>query len=316
VPSIAVLGPQQPVPYLADALDKLGVSGPVCSITAGWQEREGELDELIGHIDRPCHDLGLYQRADVLFASDQPLFEAHRARQDKLRFLQTLYRRRLDYAIAAARELMATEGDAEVVTRERRSAITAIRTLDRQHLRHIRDVHGAFDARWHATRHPSLTGLHEELTGRIGESDAVLIAGGHVSILINRLRLFGLGEALAGKPLVAWSAGAMALSRRVVLFHDSPPQGEGHAELLDAGLGLLAPLLPLPHADQRLALEDRERVALLARRFSPEPALTLDAGGRLFGDAQHWHSVENCRRLTSRGRVEPASVSDLNRRKP
>ncbi len=303
---LAILGPQQHSPNLATTLAELGIDGPVCAVTAGWQEREGELDELIGHIGRPCEDLGLYQLADDAFASDARLFQAHRARQDKLRLLQTLYRKRLDHAIAAAREMLASGGDSEVVNRERRAAINAVRTLDRQHLRHIIDVHASFEQTWHPRRHPLLAQIRQRLAGRIEAAGAVLVAGGHVSILINRLRLFGLGELLAGKPLVAWSAGAMALSRRIVVFHDSPPQGAGHAEVLDSGLGLLPPLLPLPHANKRLQLDDPERVALMARRFGPDPAITLDPGARLLGDGAGWRELSGCFRLGARGQIEPA----------
>jgi hypothetical protein len=311
VPPIAVLGPQHLTPNLAPTLDRLGVRGSVCAVTAGWQEREGELDELVGHIGRPCEDLQLYQLADTAFATEQALFEAHRARQDKLRFLQTLYRKRLDHAVDAAREMMAAVGDAEVVQRERRAAINAIRNLDRQHLRHIRDVHAAFETHWHPARSPLLGELHRRLAARIESSAAVLVAGGHVSVLVNRMRLFGLGPVLAKRPLVVWSAGAMALSWRLVLFHDTPPQGAGHAEVFDSGLAILPPMLPLPHASTRLRLDDQERVALLARRFGPEPAIALDPGACVIADGERWKVAERCWRLTSRGRLEAASASAL-----
>jgi hypothetical protein len=40
----------------------------------------------------------------------------------------------------------------------------------------------------------------------------------------------------------------------------------------------------LPHAASRLALGDRGRVSLLARRLSPAACVTLDDGSLL-----HWH---------------------------
>lgn len=303
MPALAVLGPQQFVPTLAATLDRLGLEGPVCAVTAGWQEREGELDELVGHIGRPCVDLGLYQAADEAFSQDERLFEAHRARQDRLRLLQSLYRRRLHHAAAAAADMLTAEGDPGIVQRERRAAINALRTLDRQHLRHIEDVHTRFDQGWDPTRHPALARTRERAIARIDASAAVLVAGGHVSVLLNRLRLFGLGPALATRPIVAWSAGAMALARRVVLFHDAPPQGQGHAEVFDLGLDLLPPILPLPHASERLALADPERVALMARRFGPDPAVTLDAGAAVLGDERGWREFIGCSRLGPRGNL-------------
>ena len=65
-----------------------------------------------------------------------------------------------------------------------------------------------------------------------------MIAGGHVASLLNRLALFDVLELAAGKPVIAWSAGAMVLTDRIVLFHDYPPYGSDIAQVLDAGFGL------------------------------------------------------------------------------
>src|SRR5437764_598914 len=72
----------------------------------------------------------------------------------------------------------------------------------------------------------------------IRRTSALAIAGGHVAVLLNRLRLFGILALAEGRTIIAWSAGAMAVSDRIVLFHDSPPQGPGNPEVLGAGLGL------------------------------------------------------------------------------
>lgn len=60
----------------------------------------------------------------------------------------------------------------------------------------------------------------------------------------------------------------MVLCDRVVLFHDSPPQGRGNAEIFEAGLGLYNNMIPLPHASRRLMLDNTIRVATLAKRFT------------------------------------------------
>ena len=129
------------------------------------------------------------------------------------------------------------------------------------------------------------------------------IAGGHVAVLLNRMRLFDLAPLLAGKLVVAWSAGAMAVSERIVLFHDSPPQGPGNPEVFDAGLGLCTGVLPLPHADRRLRLEDPVRVDLFARRFSPSICAILDPGARWDWDGTGWTAGPGTRRLLRHGRV-------------
>jgi peptidase E len=123
-----------------------------------------------------------------------------------------------------------------------------------------------------------------ELEHLVEQAGIICLAGGHVAVLLNRLRLFGLERLLRTRPVIAWSAGAMAISERIVLFHDHPPQGAGNAEIFEAGLGLVRGTVFLPHAASRLALGDRDRVSLLARRLSPAACVTLDDGSLL-----HWH---------------------------
>ena len=53
-----MLGPQRQIPNVATVLRLLGCAdGPVCTVTAGWQEREGELHDLEEHIATRALDL-------------------------------------------------------------------------------------------------------------------------------------------------------------------------------------------------------------------------------------------------------------------
>jgi len=280
---VLALGPQFREPNLCEALGRASMAGPVLAITAGWQEREGELDALEQHLGAPVRDLRLYERAEAVFAQDRELQEAHRARQTDIRRLQDLYRLRLDHAKAAARELQQAQDGSLAARRALRSAITALRRLDAGHLRDLQAVHARFDRRWSAARHPLLGHQLRDLEQLVASAGVICIAGGHVAVLLNRLRLFGLGPLLRSRPVVAWSAGAMAIAARVVLFHDHPPQGAGNAELFETGLGLVPGTVFLPHASTRLALDDPARVALLARRLAPATSYTLDDG-----DVLHW----------------------------
>jgi len=88
-----------------------------------------------------------------------------------------------------------------------------------------------------------------------------------------------------------------------VLFHDSPPWGPGHAEAGEVGLGLVPGVVALPHASERLRLDDAGRVSRFARRFEPDACVLLDAGVRLEW-MDGWRSPE-ARRLAPSGRVEP-----------
>ena len=123
--------------------------------------------------------------------------------------------------------------------------------------------------------------------------------------MLNRMRLFGLDRLLDEHVVIAWSAGAMAISDQVVLFHDHPPQGSGNAEIADLGLGLVSGIVPLPHASTRLALNDEQRVSLFARRFAPARSVTLDAGATLVWTQERLDSAAATFRLTRNGRLRP-----------
>src|SRR5262245_44508770 len=121
--SVTLLGPQFREPNLKYALRELGIDGPLVAITAGWQEREGENDELFADCAVPVTDLQLYARTERAFAQDRELQVAHRRRQTRLREMQDLYRLRLDHAKDAARELLALDGDPDVLRRARRESL-------------------------------------------------------------------------------------------------------------------------------------------------------------------------------------------------
>lgn len=273
-----LLGPQRHRPTVRLALERLGVSGDVALVSAGWQEREGEVDDLAAHLGRPVRDLMLYRRAERVRAEDPELARALVARQAALRDLQAVYRIRLRHAVAACEEIRRGAMAETVRTAGWRSGLRAIRRLDREHLRSVsrlKELVGTESGR------PALVRERDEIERALGGCAAVLIAGGHVAVLLNRMRLFGLGDLLGNRPLIAWGAGAMVLCERIVLFHDRPPQGAGDPELLDAGLGRTPGLVALPDARHRLALDDPDRVALLAARFAPARSLTLDDGAVL-----------------------------------
>ena len=277
---ITLLGPQRLQPILNRELEAANIEGSVATITAGWQERESELDDLGDHVARPLVNLRLYDRAEDVFRRDHELFAAYRSRQAVLKQLQKIYRLRLDYTLGAAEDLMRRAGDAALLDPERESAMAMVRALDDHHRRRIAEVHEEFWANWRPSERDSVADHRREIQKQVGPCGAVAVAGGHVAILLNRLRLFGVAEFFADRPVFAWSAGAMVLGSMVVLFHDHPPQGQGYAEVLESGLGLYRGLLPLPHARHRLRLEDPVRVALLARRYPQEQCLAMDEGAK------------------------------------
>ena len=104
-------------------------------------------------------------------------------------------------------------------------------------------------------------------------------------------------------PIIAWSAGTMALADQIVLFHDHPPQGKGNPEVLRAGMGLFHEILPLPNAQHRLDLADELRVSLLARRFVPYACVEMNQESLMDRHRGHWTNL-NCERLKVDGTME------------
>lgn len=309
---VVLLGPQRFQPTLRDVVDSLGIEGRIAAVTAGWQERESEDAELSDHLGGRIVNLRLHARGEEVFEAEPALFARLRRRQERLKKLQALYRLRLDPQLEAVRKLQERNGDGELLAAEREDAIGLVRGLDEHHLERVRAIHREDDAPWPAPaegagRYPELERHREEIGEILAGCAALAIAGGHVAVLLNRLRLFRVIEHADGLPVFAWSAGAMTLAERVVLFHDHPPQGAGHAEVLDVGLGVLtaglagAPLLPLPHAGRRLRLGDRERVGLFARRFAPLVPVTLDPGARLVLGGGRVRDAEASERLLGDG---------------
>jgi hypothetical protein len=79
-------------------------------------------------------------------------------------------------------------------------------------------------------------------------------------------------------PVVAWSAGAMAMTERVVLYNDNGPQGVQGAEVWDRGIGRVRDVVAMPHARRRLHLDDPVHARVFVRRFAPAACLLLDDG--------------------------------------
>jgi hypothetical protein len=279
--AVVLLGAQRFDPTLAEAVEELGVEGRIAAITAGWQEREEEDDELQEHLGGRTVNLRLHARAEELFKNDPDFAAAHRERQTLLRHRQDFYRIRLEHALDAQYVIANRAAPKDILEDEARASIAEIRDIDRMHLeRCVRD-HEAFEQRWRPLERPSVAAQIEELSEIVKDCDAIAIAGGHVASLLNRLRLFDIARLCAGKTVFAWCGGAMAVSERVVLFHHSPPQGPGAAEVLDEGLALVGNVVCLPQPEFRLRLDDRERIRVMARRFSPATCLALPARSRV-----------------------------------
>lgn len=310
---VAVLGPQRLRPTLAAALEALGLaeSPRIATVTAGWEEREDEDQELHEHLWKKSVNLRLYDRADAALREDPELRSGVRWRTERLREVQELYRIRIGHALEAARELFRREprpNGADLLAAERAGSIETLRSLDAEHERLTGTVRDEFIARWKPHGRPAVVRQRAEVADLLAGCPVVCVAGGHVAILLDTLRLFDFARLVGERALVAWSAGAMALAERVVLFHDSPPQGQGSAEVLETGLGLVRGILPLPHARARLKLGEPRRVALFALRFAPLRCIALDEGTRIEWDGKEWSALAGTRQLTAEGTLAEAGA--------
>lgn len=300
---IVLLGPQRERHDAGTVVAGLGEPGPVALITAGWQEWEEDDARVRGALGPDAFNLRLWGRAERVWRDDPDLAAGHHALQDAVRLLRRAYNVRLARAMDAWIDLQALAGDAAVLDPERDAALEAVRALDRYHADRLRVLRDAFYRRYDPLMRGSVGREREDIRRALEPARVVVIEGGHVPALLNRLRLFGVDGLLAAKTVVACSGGAMALAERVVLFHDSPPWGPGHAEVGEVGLGLVPGVVALPHASERLRLDDTDRVSRFARRFEPDTCVLLDPGVRLEW-ANGWRS-QRVQRLAPSGRVEP-----------
>jgi hypothetical protein len=308
MPHRLLLGPQRPVLNLGEVVATAPLpEGPIAVISAGWQEAEGDIDDIRELIDRPLIDLELYHRAEQVFAEDEALRDAYRQRQDRLQEQQRLYRLRLEQSMLAARQVRRAAAAKDLIAAEERHAISQLRALDRHHLRRVDILHAEFE--------DTIRGSHQRIEHvaaieeKLADCATVLITGGNVLVLLNRLQLFDMRKRLAERHLVAWSAGAMVLSDRVVLFHDKTPLGRRDPELLGAGLGVLPGYIFLPDARRRLRQKDAVRTRLFNGRFAPARCVTLNSGALLhFGDGRVQRAVD-VGYLNTNGKISELAAS-------
>jgi hypothetical protein len=270
---VILLGPQRR-PTVDALVRSLDLDGPVATITAGWREREPDDRELGTLLGGRAVNLALYRRWLDVQDRDPEYAADDRELQRTLAEQQDVYLLRLDYALRAVYALQQRAPGALA------EAIAAVRELDAAHLRRVNHARGEFFQRLQPHGRPVIAEHRAAVERHLAEAPALVVAGGHVGVLAEVLHLFNVAAAVRSA-VIAWSAGAMALTDRIVLFHDRSPQGPGHPEVYGSGLSLLRDVVLLPHARARLLLDDVPRMAVFARRFAPARCILLEAGTRI-----------------------------------
>jgi hypothetical protein len=249
-------------------------------VTAGWQDREADDAELASLLGGRSTNLALHRRWLDVLERDREFAVAeldHRAVVDELR---QLYLVQLDAAVGAVYTMAERSVHRRITATALDDAEAVVRLVDERHIERIRAAHAEFYAAWRPQEREVIAAHRAEVRATLERCGALVIAGGHVGVLLRVLHLFHVGP-FVPPVVVAWSAGAMALTEEVVLFHDLARQGSSHPEVYDDGLGLVRGAVLLPHARRRLLVDDRTRMGVLARRFSPACCVVLDDGVRV-----------------------------------
>jgi len=274
-----LLGPQRFLTTAGTVVRGLGEDGPIATLTAGWEERENddaELDSVMGNRTRNLH---LYARMMEVIERDTTVAAALLTLRDAIDDLTGVYRTRLHHALDAVYAVRRRTGRADVVEAGYRDALDAVRRLDAWYLTQVRALYGEAAE----TGAVDGSGLFQQHQGEVAQTlegcRVLAVAGGHVGMLLRSMQFFRFRPP-ADLPVVAWSAGAMAMTRIVVLFNDFAATG-AQTEVWDRGAGRVEHVVALPHARRRLLLPDRIRMQVLAARFAGSTCLLLDDGAKV-----------------------------------
>jgi hypothetical protein len=277
---VTILGPQRR-PTLDQVTRTLDADARIAVVTAGWQERETDDEELRSILAGRAVNLELHSRWLDVLERDREFAQAESEHRAVLDELQQLYLVQLDHALRAMYGVAQRAGARPRATRAALDdAMAVVRLVDERHVVRVAAAHREFYAAWRPQERPVVAPHRESVRALLESASGLVVAGGHVGVLVRVLHLFHIAPFLPER-VVAWSAGAMALTERVVLFNDRAPQGPAHAEIYDEGLGLIAEVVFLPHARRRLNIDDLTRMSVLATRLAPALCVVLDDGTRV-----------------------------------
>ncbi len=302
--SVILLGPQSW--HYADVtrtINELDIDGPIALVTAGWQENESDDSGLQKALDRPTINLSLHARSEGVADAEADFVAAWTLRQKHLRRLQEFYRIRLQSIDKAAGSIAVRHASSELLEEQLEISVSQLRHLDADHLQRCATIRERFDNDWPISSLPSLESQREEVAEELQACKALIITGGHVVAVLNRLRLFDVFATWDDRPIIGWSAGAMVLTERIVLFHDSPPFGTNLAQVLDTGFGLCPDLVALPDMSRRVHLDQKGPIGRFSRRMAPAHCLALDPGSRIRFEDGKMTAVEESARLDEDGQV-------------
>ena len=303
---VTLLGPQR-TPTVTRVLRSLAIEGRVATVTAGWREREPDDAELNEVLDGRAVNLRLFRRWLDVQERDPDFAAAYRRLRRVLDEVQETYLVRLDYALRAVEAIRHTGPKGLRRDDSITDAIEGVRELDEQHLNAVGEIQIEFYEAWIPHDRPVVAEHRADVKRLMVDTGALVITGGHLDVLLSVLHLFNIAAVLR-TPVIAWSAGAIALTDRIVLFHDRAPQGPGNAEVYGRGVSVVRGIVALPHARARLLLDDVHRMSVFARRFAPARCVLLERAARVDTDSDGTCPA-GTRILGQNGRVQTVEAS-------
>lgn len=325
-------------------------SRKVLLITAGWQGEEfaethlkhavyamGVPHHLRGAREENVQNLSVYNEFQRLRREDPGLAAAYRDKQQCVHRVMALYRQANRMGLRILKEELATvqewypewsfaalldhgrkpqENDdlaLRLVAEELSLQLDRIRDQDEWVVSRLQRLEASFRRFAKLSKNRLWRAQQKVFTRRIRSAATIVVYGGHLAVLLNRLHFYNLGpvlrQALAdGATLVARSAGAMALGDRVVVYHDVYQDRHHTFELLGRGMGLLPGMLVLPQHAERIRRGSEDHLAFIARRFPLGACIGLDEGAllRIAGGLAHSHGpVGTAIRFTAQGEELP-----------
>ena len=278
-----LLGPQRFTVRATSALRSLDTTGPLAVVNAGWEEREDDIAELDAALDHRMRGLRLYHRLTDVLNKDREFARAASRFRDRHDELTGLYRIRLDHAMtglyAVQRQIPSHPARARhsAAFRALQDAMGGVRAIDEWYLAELELLYQELEVEGGVNTSEVVAWHRAEIRTLQNDCVAWVFPGGNIRTLTSVLRLFAV-TVPPEVPVIAWSAGAMAMTERIAIFHDYGPQGARETELFDTGLGRVRQVVAFPHARRRLKMDEVDRLGMLALRFEPAECVLLDDG--------------------------------------
>ena len=270
--------------------------------------------------------LNLYGRLNDVLDSDQPFAMAALAHRDAVDELAGIYSLRLQRALDSVYAVQRRSVRTDLAASALADGVRVVQSIDQWYLDAVDQLRGELWAAAPAEDSEPIQRHRAEVAEAVGQASAIAIAGGHVGLLLRCLKLFAVNLP-AELPVVAWSAGAMSLTERVVLYNDRGPSGVIGSEVWDRGLGRAPRIVAMPHARRRLQMDDPMVLRVLAAgsatpaaccwttgpRVALGPNGELPAEARIIGDDGLVHTLQEPSMTVAPGQIRERRRLAINR---